>query len=69
MVYSLTYRRPFSSKASVSGGEIHVSYDASIESDSSGSVSRGIPNALSFNHIIEGGTCPVRKANLSEQQC
>lgn len=58
MVYSLTYRRPASSKGSVIS-EKPSSYDGSIDSGSTGSVSRGIPDALSFNRIIDGGTCPV----------
>lgn len=59
MVYSLTYRRPVSSKASISAGGVNSGSVGSIESDSSGSVPRGIPDALSFNRIIESGTCPV----------
>jgi len=54
MVYNLTYRRPVSSNTEKPG-----SYDGSIESDSSGIVIHGIPDALSFNRIIKGGTCPV----------
>jgi len=59
MVYSLAYRRPVSSKSSITGSEKHGSNDDSIDLGSSGSVSHGIPDALSFNRIIEGGTCPV----------
>lgn len=59
MVYSLTYRRPASSKGSIAS-EKPSSYNGSMDSGSTESVSRGIPDALSFNRIIEGGTCPVR---------
>ena len=58
MVYSLTYRRPASSKGSVVS-DMPSSYDPSVESGSTGSGSRGIPDALSFNRIIDGATCPV----------
>lgn len=56
MVLSLTYRRP----AYVSS---HSSIDSEkpAESISSGTSSQcGIPDALSFDKIISGGTCPVR---------
>ncbi|KAK8240455.1 hypothetical protein HDK90DRAFT_184558 [Phyllosticta capitalensis] len=61
MVYSLAYRRPASSKASTisvhSDGSGKKSYGA--ESTSGGSqMSHGIPDALSFERIISGGTCP-----------
>lgn len=65
MVYSLTYRRPPSSKGSISGCEKPGSYDGSLESGSTGNISRGIPDALSFNRIIEGGTCPVSCIHMS----
>lgn len=60
MVYSLTYRRPAhvaSSNASVNGEEKTKSIGGA--SQSSG-MSYGIPDALSFDRIISGGTCPVR---------
>lgn len=60
MVYSLTYRRPphvASSNASVNGEEKTRSIGGA--SQSSG-MSYGIPDALSFDRIISGGTCPVR---------
>lgn len=63
MVYSLTYRRPphvDSARASVLGDEKTKSIgEASIDSQSSGGMSFGIPDALSFDRIITGGTCPV----------
>jgi len=65
MVYSLGYRRPArvsrasSSRDSVNGIEKQKSIDESIKSSSSG-MSHGIPEALSFDRIIAGGTCPVR---------
>ena len=68
MVYSLTYRRPAhidSARASVSGDEKPRSLgDASIDSQTSGSA-LGIPDALSFDRIIAGGTCPVSTLLLS----
>lgn len=62
MVYSLAYRRPShiaSSRDSLSGDEKQKSINESIQSGSSGT-SSGIPDALSFDRIISGGTCPVR---------
>lgn len=56
MVYSLTYRRPK-----------HVDRDSCTSSDEQGKASmhssitgihNGIPDALSFDRIIDGGTCP-----------
>lgn len=61
MVYALSYRRPArssSSRDSISGTEKQKSIDESISSGSS-SMSHGIPEALSFDRIIQGGTCPV----------
>jgi hypothetical protein len=63
MVYSLAYRRPErvsrpSSRDSINGNEKQRSIDESIKSSSSG-MSHGIPDALSFDRIISGGTCPV----------
>ncbi|KAK4695873.1 hypothetical protein P7C71_g1963, partial [Lecanoromycetidae sp. Uapishka_2] len=61
MVYSLTYRRPShvdSARASVLGDEKTQSIgEASIDSAGTG-MSFGIPNALSFDRIMAGGTCP-----------
>jgi len=56
MVYSLTYRRPAhvnESTASLNGENKPESHN----SGSSGS-SAGIPDALSFDNIINNGTCP-----------
>ena len=66
MVYSLAYRRPphvDSARASVLGDEKtksigETSMDTQV-SASSGGMSFGIPDALSFDRIITGGTCPV----------
>lgn len=62
MVYSLTYRRPphvHSARASVLGDEKTQSIgEASIDSQGTG-MSFGIPDALSFDRIMSGGTCPV----------
>ncbi|KAF2689373.1 hypothetical protein K458DRAFT_439711 [Lentithecium fluviatile CBS 122367] len=62
MVYSLNYRRPSrvsraSSRDSINGNEKQNSIDESVKSSSSG-MSHGIPEALSFDRIISGGTCP-----------
>ena len=68
MVYSLTYRRPphvDSARASVLGDEKTKSIgETSIDSQASGGsrgISFGIPDALSFDRIITGGTCPVSR--------
>lgn len=66
MVYSLAYRRPsrvshVSSRESLSGAEKTKSIHESVHSGSSG-MSHGIPEALSFDRIIAGGTCPVSNA-------
>lgn len=62
MVYSLGYRRPArasnSSLDSLSSEEKQRSVAESTHSGSSG-MSHGIPDALSFDRIITGGTCPV----------
>jgi len=62
MVLSLNYRRP----AHVSRDSInteksgHTDTSGGAESQSSGSsCPYGIPDALSFDRIISGGTCPV----------
>ena len=65
MVYSLTYRRPphvDSARASVMGDEKAKSIGESTVDSVSTGVSMGIPEALSFDRIITGGTCPVSKA-------
>lgn len=61
MVYSLTYTRPprGTSSSSLNGDEKQRSIDESIKSASSCSMCAGIPEALSFDRIISGGTCPV----------
>ena len=62
MVYSITYRRPphvDSARASLNGDEKPRSVGGlSVNSQGSAS-SFGIPDALSFDRIIAGGTCPV----------
>lgn len=62
MVYSLTYRRPAYVDCPVSSSwsieERIKSVDGSVKSGSTG-MSGGIPDALSFDRIISGGTCPV----------
>ena len=60
MVLSLNYRRPAyvgSSNASVETEKSHI---GSVSSSSS--CPYGIPEALSFEKIISGGTCPVGHA-------
>ena len=60
MVYSLTYRRPAyidSHRASVASEKPSVGRSTLDSSD--GSINFGIPDALSFDRIIDGGTCPV----------
>ncbi|KAG8528673.1 uncharacterized protein KY384_006360 [Bacidia gigantensis] len=63
MVYSLGYRRPphvtaDSARASLYGDEKPKSVgESTIGSQGSGVIS-GIPEALSFDRIISGGTCP-----------
>ena len=62
MVYSLTYRRPpyvGSARASFSGDEKPKSLGESTIGSSGSGVIAGIPDALSFDRIINGGTCPV----------
>ena len=62
MVYSLTYRRPVqinSSHSSFNGDEKPGSIGDSIDSGST-TIAAGIPDALSFDRVISGGTCPVR---------
>ena len=57
---SLQYRRPKKVDAEIYGQRRETSEEAegSVKSGSSG-VSSGIPDALSFDRIINGGTCPV----------
>ncbi|KAI9817570.1 MAG: hypothetical protein M1827_001182 [Pycnora praestabilis] len=60
MVYSLAYRRPphsASSSSSLTGEEKKKSLDESLSSGHSG-MNNGIPEALSFDRVISGGTCP-----------
>jgi hypothetical protein len=56
MVLSLSYRRP----VHVSSSRTSLDSEKPTESISSGSSGTyGIPDALSFDKIISGGTCPV----------
>jgi len=68
MVYSLSYTRPpyqsstnssEGSRTSLDGQTKQKSIDESIKSASSCSMCAGIPEPLSFDRIIKGGTCPV----------
>ncbi len=64
MVYSLSYRRPphvDSTQASVIGDEKAKSIGESTVDSVGTGMSMGIPEALSFDRIIGGGTCPVSK--------
>lgn len=67
MVFQLTYRRPAyvdcPISASWSTEEKIRSIDGSVKSGSTG-MSNGIPDALSFDRIISGGTCPVCPFNV-----
>lgn len=60
MVLSLNYRRPAqvdSSRTSIQTEKTEQSQGESVSSASS--CPYGIPEALSFEKIISGGTCPV----------
>lgn len=67
MVYSLAYRRPphvearrISTASGDSGPSIGgTTLDDSQEHLQDSSINYGIPDALSFDRIIDGGTCPV----------
>ncbi|MCJ1231076.1 hypothetical protein MMC12_007751 [Toensbergia leucococca] len=63
MVYSLLYRRPphvDSARSSLNGDAKPKSFVGSMRSVSTNSSTKanGIPDALSFDRIISGGTCP-----------
>ena len=59
MVYSLTYRRPAHvTQLSIDGSEKPKSLTDSFDSGRA-SIPAGIPDALSFDRVIAGGTCPV----------
>ncbi|KAI9875596.1 MAG: hypothetical protein M1830_008221 [Pleopsidium flavum] len=60
MVYPLTYRRPphvDAASRSLNGDEKAQSIGESVSSSGTG-VTHGIPDALAFDRIIAGGTCP-----------
>lgn len=57
MVLSLSYRRP--GRVNSSRSSVDTEKSGKVESINSGSsCPYGIPNALSFDKIISGGTCP-----------
>ncbi|PNS14872.1 hypothetical protein CAC42_2101 [Sphaceloma murrayae] len=59
MVYSLTYRRPSHRSLAQSSTSSEEKHKSLTESTASASQSiAGIPDALSFDRIINGGTCP-----------
>ncbi|KAL9602013.1 MAG: hypothetical protein Q9219_002121 [cf. Caloplaca sp. 3 TL-2023] len=60
MVYNLAYRRPpHVKRGSVASGETGPSLGGSTLDDSRDAcINYGIPEALSFDRIIDGGTCP-----------
>jgi hypothetical protein len=61
MVYSISYRRPAYVSFS-SGASINSEKSANADSVTSrSSCPYGIPEALSFDRIIDGGTCPVSR--------
>lgn len=74
MVYNITYRRPASvqsttpSGASITGAQKQQSIKNSISSAKSG-MATGIPEALSFDRIIFGGTCPVSHFSFARNCC
>ncbi|MCJ1481097.1 hypothetical protein MMC06_001253 [Schaereria dolodes] len=57
MVYQLAYRRPAYVTSTISYAESEKSIDESVSSGSP-DLPSGIPDALSFDRIISGGTCP-----------
>lgn len=58
MVYSLTYKRP--SHVDSSSSSFQTEKGSARDSvDSKFSCPYGIPDALSFDKIVNGGTCPV----------
>lgn len=60
VVANVSYRRP----DYVSSSSRSTSMDLSpTESRGSSTKSQGIPEALSFDRIIDGGTCPVSLVN------
>lgn len=65
MVYSLTYRRPphvSSKRGSIASEQTGQSIGGSTLDDShDAAINYGIPEALSFDRIIDGGTCPVSR--------
>jgi hypothetical protein len=69
MVYSLTYRRPAyrpnTGRSSVIPSEDYENSRDSVKSGHSGGLSAGIPDALSFDKIVNGGTCPVSLPSIS----
>ena len=66
MVYSINYRRPAyvdSARASFQGDEKPKSIGGStLNSQGSAGPIQGIPEALSFDRIMAGGTCPVSES-------
>jgi hypothetical protein len=65
MVYPITYRRP--AYISTSGSSVFSKESGKAESVSSrSSCAYGVPEALSFDRIISGGTCPVGFAQANE---
>lgn len=63
--YGLGYRRPphydvSSSGSSLSDDEKQRYINDSLKSCATCPISQGVPEPLSFDRIINGGTCPVR---------
>ena len=69
MVYSLTYSRPpfvnSTHPSSLNENERTGLAGGSVTSLQRNGVSLGIPDALSFDRVVGGGTCPVRSAYQS----
>ncbi len=59
MVLSLSYRRPAYVASSRTSLDSEKSGPVESVTSSTSSCPYGIPDALSFDKIIEGGTCPV----------
>lgn len=67
MVLSLNYRRP--ARVSSDRSSVDTEKSDKVESISSGSsCPYGIPDALSFDKIISGGTCPVSPNHTTRER-
>lgn len=74
MVYALSYRRPGSVDSGPPSERTSDDKKRSIDGSTAGGsqhsgVSHGIPDALSFDRIVAGGTCPVGVTASSRSPC